>query len=248
MLNSSRLLGRFGDSGWVQSQLFSAPPEISNGCSQASALSPVVCPFRAPSEVASRQQSVCPRANAGARSLKSVRPGSWSRGHTLRRYLSPEPLLQSPTFTTTMAARGMQVLTYAYAANNPLRYTDVTGNSIDPICVLRLQDTMMRRMRSENLKGQDKWYHCMTTCLIANLCASTSAEGTLWALAVGAGAEAVDVLIKLYVGGHTLGGNISDGAADMDANLHGLGYGLGHGGFSCDEKCTALDKRSCARP
>lgn len=42
-------------------------------------------------------------------------------------YLSPEPMLQSPTFTTSMAARGMQVPTYAYAANNPLMYVDPTG-------------------------------------------------------------------------------------------------------------------------
>lgn len=42
-------------------------------------------------------------------------------------YLSPEPMLQSPTFTTSMAARGMQVPTYAYAANNPLRYVDPNG-------------------------------------------------------------------------------------------------------------------------
>ena len=43
------------------------------------------------------------------------------------RYLSPEPLLQSPGYVRTMAARGMQVPTYAYAANNPLRYVDSNG-------------------------------------------------------------------------------------------------------------------------
>lgn len=43
------------------------------------------------------------------------------------RYLSPEPLLQSPAFVRRMARRGMSVPTYAYAANNPLRYVDSTG-------------------------------------------------------------------------------------------------------------------------
>ncbi|MFZ5438956.1 MAG: RHS repeat-associated core domain-containing protein [Myxococcota bacterium] len=43
------------------------------------------------------------------------------------RYLSPEPLLQSPTYVRRMAQRGMSVPTYAYAANNPLRYVDSTG-------------------------------------------------------------------------------------------------------------------------
>lgn len=43
------------------------------------------------------------------------------------RYLSPEPLLQSPRYVKKMAKRGMSVPTYAYAANNPLRYGDSTG-------------------------------------------------------------------------------------------------------------------------
>ncbi len=43
------------------------------------------------------------------------------------RYLSPEPLLQSPAYVRRMAQTGMSVPTYAYAANNPLRYIDRTG-------------------------------------------------------------------------------------------------------------------------
>ena len=43
------------------------------------------------------------------------------------RYLSPEPLLQSPAYVRRMAQTGMSVPTYAYAANNPLRHIDPTG-------------------------------------------------------------------------------------------------------------------------
>lgn len=61
---------------------------------------------------------------------------NWNRYYDPQtgRYLSPEPMLQSPTFTTSMAARGIQVPSYAYAANNPLRYVDPTGLwvSVDP--------------------------------------------------------------------------------------------------------------------
>jgi RHS repeat-associated protein len=43
------------------------------------------------------------------------------------RYLSPEPLLQSPVYLRRMAQGGMSVPTYAYGLNNPLRYVDPTG-------------------------------------------------------------------------------------------------------------------------
>jgi RHS repeat-associated protein len=43
------------------------------------------------------------------------------------RYLSPEPLLQSPSFVRTMLKSGHQVPAYAYAANNPSSYVDPDG-------------------------------------------------------------------------------------------------------------------------
>jgi hypothetical protein len=45
----------------------------------------------------------------------------------LSRYLSPEPLLQDPRFVRTMLQAGVQVPSYAYAANSPLQYTDPDG-------------------------------------------------------------------------------------------------------------------------
>ena len=42
-------------------------------------------------------------------------------------YLSPEPMLQKPLYLRQTAQDGMSVPTFAYAANNPLKYTDPTG-------------------------------------------------------------------------------------------------------------------------
>ncbi len=42
-------------------------------------------------------------------------------------YLSPEPLLQSPQWAKDQALEGFSTPTYAYARNNPLKYTDPNG-------------------------------------------------------------------------------------------------------------------------
>lgn len=46
---------------------------------------------------------------------------------TFSLYLSPEPMLQEPNWVKHEAAAGFTTPTYAYARNNPLRYTDPTG-------------------------------------------------------------------------------------------------------------------------
>jgi hypothetical protein len=48
-------------------------------------------------------------------------------GNASGRYLSPEPLLQSPNYVRVMAQNGYSTPTYAYALNNPIRYTDPDG-------------------------------------------------------------------------------------------------------------------------
>ena len=46
-----------------------------------------------------------------------------------RKYLSPEPLLQDPSWVAGELQSGYQVPAYSYARNNPVRYVDPTGLS-----------------------------------------------------------------------------------------------------------------------
>ncbi|MEW5741188.1 MAG: RHS repeat-associated core domain-containing protein [Myxococcota bacterium] len=57
---------------------------------------------------------------------------NWNRYYdpSTGRYLSPEPMLQDSLWVRQMARAGMQVPTYAYAANNPLMYVDPDGRGI----------------------------------------------------------------------------------------------------------------------
>lgn len=57
---------------------------------------------------------------------------NWNRFYdpTTGDYTTVEPLLQSPRYIRQMTQRGLSVPTYAYAANNPLRYVDLNGREI----------------------------------------------------------------------------------------------------------------------
>lgn len=50
--------------------------------------------------------------------------------YCLRRYLSPEPLLQEPRYVQGMARRGLPIPSYAYAGNSPLSYVDPDGRDL----------------------------------------------------------------------------------------------------------------------
>ena len=54
---------------------------------------------------------------------------NWNRYYepSTGRYLSPEPMLQQPSWVKHEAEAGFTTPTYAYARNNPVRYSDATG-------------------------------------------------------------------------------------------------------------------------
>ena len=54
---------------------------------------------------------------------------NWNRYYdpSIGRYLAPEPMMQNPKFLARQAMQGHGVNAYAYAMNNPLRYTDRNG-------------------------------------------------------------------------------------------------------------------------
>jgi RHS repeat-associated protein len=106
---------------------------------------------------------------------------NWNRYYnpSTGRYLSPEPLLQSPGYVATMAQSGMSVPTYAYALNNPVRYTDLNGlNPGDPFrtpyeaaidAIDFVSDVLPNDVEwggtiyrgPNNSKGQEQWFATM---------------------------------------------------------------------------------------
>ncbi|MCC6337137.1 MAG: hypothetical protein IT380_24480, partial [Myxococcales bacterium] len=82
-----------------------------------------------------RDAPVRPPLVLGLPGQKQRADGTWDNWYRtyvadVGRYLSPEPLLQSPLYVRHMAQAGLQVPTYAYAANNPLMYVDPDGGGI----------------------------------------------------------------------------------------------------------------------
>ncbi|NTX06554.1 RHS repeat-associated core domain-containing protein [Myxococcus sp. CA040A] len=61
---------------------------------------------------------------------------NWNRNYdpSIGRYLQPEPILQDPGYSREMAEKGYGVPAYAYAANNPLYWSDPTGLAFDETC------------------------------------------------------------------------------------------------------------------
>jgi RHS repeat-associated protein len=60
---------------------------------------------------------------------------NWNRHYDpkLGRYLSSEPMLEKPEFVRAAARMGLSPPTYAYALNNPVRYSDRDGLCVGPL-------------------------------------------------------------------------------------------------------------------
>lgn len=54
-------------------------------------------------------------------------------------FTGPEPFLQDPRFAALMAQRGLTTPTYAYAVNNPIKYTDPDGRFVLPLIPLAVK-------------------------------------------------------------------------------------------------------------
>lgn len=102
---------------------------------------------------------------------------NWHRQYysLISRYLSPEPMLQDPTYVRRIAETGIGVPTYAYAFNNPLSYVDDDGlagkkQSCKDRCRQHKVDRMMlcdlagRGWKECADEGASEFAGCMDTC------------------------------------------------------------------------------------
>jgi RHS repeat-associated protein len=103
------------------------------------------------------------------------------------RYLSPEPMLQSPAYVRRMAQGGTSTPSYAYGLNNPLRNTDPTGlypaMNIRPTyagappgssLACRLNAARKVLDTSEFLTGSPSQQQCVAVCEMITWCGDFS--------------------------------------------------------------------------
>ncbi|MDP2276020.1 MAG: RHS repeat-associated core domain-containing protein [Archangium sp.] len=76
------------------------------------------------------------------------------------RYLSPEPMLQKPAYVRLRASDGQAMATYAYAGNNPVRWSDSTGLDFGGdkgTCTadtLKIIEKLRNKLRSGSIKSR----------------------------------------------------------------------------------------------
>jgi RHS repeat-associated protein len=144
------------------------------------------------------------------------------------RYLQPEPLMQNPRAIASYAMAGIQMNPYAYAANNPLFYTDPNGLDVQAgkTCDQSVRD-ILKKMKESLAKSKK----CECRMLVD--------EFDLWSAFMEK--EVIEVVChKKYIPGHGKACGYGDDKGQIDVSTRGackplsqlIAHELGHGGGS----------------
>jgi RHS repeat-associated protein len=97
---------------------------------------------------------------------------NWNRYYYpfINRYLSPEPLLQDPNFVRSEAMVGRSTPTYAYALNNPIKYSDPTGLFVGDGLMQCWSDCVLRTIGTNELIDTQVWLYPAATVAGSEAC------------------------------------------------------------------------------
>jgi RHS repeat-associated protein len=155
---------------------------------------------------------------------------NWNRYYdpSVGRYLQPEPLLADPVGIKAHYEQGRGLQTYSYGASNPVFNRDENGQILDQLlCAYLFYRENDRLSRKFNVRKTDKFWHCLTSCEIAEFCYGPTMDARSFSFFAG---EAFEIFSQWASNG------TRDTAAHQSANY----LGLGDTGQACINKCSCL--------